>query len=127
MHDSSLPAVPADAGDGLSRLGQLIATSRSPDPSLLATACDLTRQAGGYRIPPGVFCAALLDLADRIGRVPPATWLGLFRGIALGASLPGDAGLPLPLRQAATRLVQGLDLPAGRRLAMAQALMIDAD
>ncbi len=127
MHDLSPSAAPADAGDGLSRLGELIATSRTPSPDLLATACELTRQAGGHRLAPGVFSAALLDLADRIGRVPSTTWLSLCRGMALGASVPGQQGLPLPLRQAAARVVGGLLLPEGRRVAMAQALMIDAD
>lgn len=127
MPQLSPSAAGADAGDGLSRLGELIATSRTPSPDLLATACALTRQAGGHRLPPGVLSAALLDLADRIGRVPPATWLGLCRGIALGASVPGQEGLPLPLRQAATRVIDGLALPEGRRLAMAHALMLDTD
>ncbi len=137
MHDASPDSAtgpsagdapdPARRDEGLARLGQLIAQSRRADPGLLAEASRLTRQAGGHRLPPGVFCAALLDLVDRIGRVPPATWLSLCRGIALGASLPGQQGLPLPLRQAAQRLIAGLDLPEGRRLALSQALMIDSD
>lgn len=76
-------------------------------------------------MPPGLFCAALLDLADRVGRVPPATWLALCRGLALGASIPGQGSLPLPLRHAATRLLDELPLPAPRRQAMAQALRLD--
>jgi hypothetical protein len=66
----------------------------------------------------------LLDIADRIGRVPSATWLSICRGLALGASVPGQGALPLPLSQAARRLLSNLDLSPSRRLAMAEALML---
>lgn len=125
LHTAS-PALPSPPDEelGLGRLGELIATAQQPSPELMETARRLTLMAGGARIAPGTFCAALLDLADRVGRVPPATWLSLCRGLALGASLPGQGSLPLPLRHAAQRLLATLNLPAARRLAMAEALMI---
>jgi hypothetical protein len=117
--------VPPTRSDALDRLGRLIAGSDNPDPAQVQTASELMRLLGGHRVDTGIFCAALLDLSDRIGRVPSATWLGLCRGIAVGAAMPGEGTLPLPLRQAANRVITKLDLPMGRRLAMAQALMLD--
>lgn len=114
-----------DELSSLRRLGELIASRHSPTPDLIEAARTLTQAAGGARMPAGQFCAALLDLVDRVGHVPPATWLALCRGMALGASVPGRGSLPLPLRHAATRLLASLALPLGRRRAMAQALMLD--
>ncbi len=111
--------------DALAQLGALISSSHSPNAELMPQARRLTEQAGGHRLAPGHFCAVLLDISDRIGRVPPATWLSICRGLALGASIPHQGALPLPLSQAARRLMSTLSLPAARRLALAQALMLD--
>ena len=115
---------PTPAHEALGRLGELISSSHSPSSELIPTARLLAEQAGGPRIAPGHFCALLLDITDRIGRVPSATWLSICRGLALGASVPGQGALPLPLSQAARRLLTSIDLSPSRRLAMAEALML---
>lgn len=129
LDDWPAPAVshepPMAQLDALAQLGELIASSHGPRADLMPRARRLTEQAGGHRLAPGHFCAVLLDVSDRIGRVPPATWLSICRGLALGASIPNQGALPLPLSQAARRLLSTLSLPAARRLAMAQALMLD--
>jgi hypothetical protein len=122
---SASPDAPTAQLDALAQLGELISSSHSPCADLMPHARRLTEQAGGHRLAPGHFCAVLLDVSDRIGRVPPATWLSICRGLALGASIPHQGALPLPLSQAARRLLSTLSLPAARRLAMAQALMLD--
>lgn len=115
---------PTPAHEALGRLGELISSSHSPRSELIPTARLLAEQAGGPRMTPGHFCALLLDISDRIGRVPSATWLSICRGLALGASVPGQGALPLPLSRAARRLLTSLDLSPSRRLAMAEALML---
>ena len=119
------PEPPLTQLDALAQLGALIASSHTPRADLMPHARRLTEQAGGHRLAPGHFCAVLLDVSDRIGRVPPATWLSICRGMALGASIPDQGALPLPLSQAARRLLSTLSLPDARRLAMAHALMLD--
>ena len=114
----------APAHEALALLGALISSSHNPRAELMPTARLLAEQAGGARIAPGHFCALLLDVSDRIGRVPAATWLSICRGLAQGASIPDQGALPLPLSQAARRLLAGLDLSPARRLAMAEALML---
>lgn len=122
------PVAPVDtaATEALGHLGAWIAGSRHPHPGQIESICHWVQRAGGYRLPPGLFSAILLDVTDRMGRVPPATWLALARGLALGAALPAAGGLPLPLEHAAQRVLAHRPLPPARQRALRQALGLRA-
>lgn len=87
---------------------------------------ELLRQAGGERLSSATFRMLLLDIADRAGRLPAKPLLSLCRGLALGVSLRGEGRLLPPLlRDAALHVFQQLELPATRRTAMAEALLLN--
>ena len=118
-------ACPQTAESALKALGDYLVSIHGPEPDVIDTMRELTRRAGGDHLPPSLFRAILLDIADCASRVPPSVWLGLCRGLALGASLRGqEQSLPLPLQHAASSLIKDMPLRPGRRVAMAQALML---
>lgn len=86
---------------------------------------ELLRQTGGERLPAATFRMLLLDICDRVGRLPAKALLSLCRGVARGVSVRGEGQLlPLPLRDAALHVFSQLDLPSTRRTAMAEALLL---
>lgn len=118
-------ACPQTAESALKALGDYLVSVHGPEPDVIDTMRELTRRAGGDHLSPSLFRAILLDIADCASRVPPSVWLGLCRGLALGASLRGlEQALPLPLQHAASSLMKDMPLRPGRRVAMAQALML---
>ncbi len=118
-------AHPRITESALKALGDYLVGIHGPAPDVIDTMRELTRRAGGDHLPAPLFRAILLDISDCASRVPPSVWLGLCRGLALGASLGGEEqALPLPLQHAASSLLKDMPLRPGRRVAMAQALML---
>lgn len=114
-----------NADDALKALGDYLVGLHGPQADAIGTMREFIHRAGGDHLPAPLFRAILLDIADCAARVPPSTWLGLCRGLALGASLRGQGlALPLPLHHAARSLLQQLPIRPSRRVAMAQALML---
>ncbi len=92
----------------------------------IPTLRELLRRAGGEHLPAGTFKMILLDITDRVGRLPAKVLLSLCRGLALGVSMD-DEGRTLPpvLRRAAVHVLDRVDLPGTRRTAMVEALLLE--